>query len=97
MRHYKTSTEIRAIEDGQEHLVQADWILLTDEELQAIINPPKTEEQILAEQVQEAKAFLDRTDKKVLPDYDFEDGDETYEWYVEKRKEARAFVRANVA
>ena len=95
MKYYKTNTDIRAIEDGQEFLVQEDWIEITEEEMLAITNPPKTEEEILAEQVQEYKLFLDKTDKKVLPDYEFKEGDNSLEWYIEERSKARAFIRAN--
>lgn len=56
----------------------------TEEELQA---------QELQKQVQEAKDFLDKTDKKVLPDYEFKEGDNTLEWYIEERSKARAFIR----
>ena len=49
MKHYLTNNEIRAIEEGQEFLVQSDWVLLSDEELQVRLNPPKTEEQLKAE------------------------------------------------
>ena len=49
MKHYLTNNEIRAIEEGQEFLVKADWVLLSDEELYARLNPPKTEEQLKAE------------------------------------------------
>ena len=67
MKHYKTQeNEIRAIEEGQEFLIQDDWVELLDEELQVIINPPKTEEQIIAEQVAEAKAYLADTDWVVI-------------------------------
>lgn len=62
MKHYLTNNEIRAIEEGQEFLVKDDWELLSDEELYARLNPPKTEEQILAEKVAEAKAYLASTD-----------------------------------
>ena len=62
MKYYLTNNEIRAIEEGQEFLVQSDWVLLSDEELHARLNPPKTDEQILAERVAEAKAYLLATD-----------------------------------
>lgn len=58
----------------------------TESELQA---------QELQKQVQEAKDFLDKTDKKVLPDYEFKEGDNTLEWYIEERSKARAFIREN--
>ena len=57
----------------------------TEEELQA---------QEIAKKVQEAKAFLDKTDKKVLPDYKFREDDETLEWYIAERSKAREFVRS---
>lgn len=95
MKYYKTKTDVRAIEQGQEFLIQEDWVEITNEEMLAITNPPKTDEQIIAEQVQEYKLFLDKTDKKVLPDYEFEDGDNSLEWYIEERSKARAFIRAN--
>ena len=62
MKYYKTQTEIRAIEHGQEYLIQNDWVLLTDDELHALLNPPKTEEQITAEVKAEAQPYLDSTD-----------------------------------
>lgn len=95
MKYYKTNTDIRAIEYGQEFLIQEDWVEITKEEMLAITNPPKTDEQIIAEQVQEYKLFLDKTDKKVLPDYEFKEGDNSLEWYIEERSKVRAFIRAN--
>ena len=95
MKYYKTNTDIKAIEQGQEFLIQEDWIEISEEEMLVITNPPKTDEQILAEQVQEYKLFLDKTDKKVLPDYEFKEGDNSLEWYIEERSKARAFIRAN--
>lgn len=95
MKYYKINNEIRAIESGQEFLIQEDWIEVTEDEALAITNPPKTAEQILAEQVQEYKLFLDKTDKKVLPDYEFKEGDNSLEWYIEERSKARAFIREN--
>ena len=96
MKYYKTKlNEIRAIDKGQDFLIQEDWIEITNEEMLAITNPPKTDEQILAEQVQEYKIFLDKTDKKVLHDYEFKEGDNSLEWYIEERSKARAFIREN--
>ena len=45
--------------------------------------------------INEAKEFLSKTDKKILPYYEFEKGDNTLEWYVEERSKARAFIRSN--
>lgn len=52
-----------------------------DNELQAKIN--------------EAKEFLNNTDKKVLPDYEFRPDDKPLEYYLEERKKAREFIRSN--
>ena len=57
-----------------------------EEELQA---------QELAKHIQEYKNFLDKTDKKVMPYYEFEEGDNTLEWYVAERSKAREFIRIN--
>ena len=53
------------------------------------------EDMALKQKVQEAKVFLDRTDKKVLTDYEFKEGDNSLEWYIEERSKVRAFIRAN--
>ena len=57
------------------------------------------EEEILKQELQakimEAKQFLDKSDKKVLPYYEFEDGDNSLEWYIEERSKARKFIRDN--
>lgn len=45
--------------------------------------------------INEAKEFLSKTDKKILPYYEFEKGDNTLEWYVEERNKARTFIRSN--
>lgn len=72
MKHYKVSNEIRAIEEGQEFLIKDDWIELSDEELQAIINPPKTQEQIQAELIAHFKSlYMGVVDAKLKEkDYD---------------------------
>ena len=72
MKHYKVNNEIRAIEEGQEHLVQVDWVLLTDEELQAIINPPKTEEQLQQEIKAHFKGLYLNEVNKVLAQHDYD-------------------------
>ena len=93
MKHYLTNNEIRAIEEGQEFLVKADWVLLSDEELHARLNPPKTEEQILAEKVAAAKAYLALTDFKMTVDYYATLTPEQQLDLTTKRAEARAFLK----
>ena len=51
--------------------------------------------QELQNKINEAKQFLAKSDKKVLPYYEFEDGDNTLEWYVEERSKVRKFIRDN--
>lgn len=47
MKYFRTkSSEVRAIEDGQEHLVEDDWVELTIKEVNDLLNPPKTDEQL---------------------------------------------------
>jgi len=62
-----------------------------------VLATPLTEEEQtkveLVTQLQEAQAFLDKTDKKVLPYYDFEEGDHDLQWYAAERVKARAFIR----
>lgn len=65
MKYYKTPNEIRAIEEGQESLIQDDWVPMTDEELQMELNPPLTLEQakakskiILSQKFDEAIAIV---------------------------------------
>lgn len=54
MKHYKTNNGIMAIgekgdiDGDQTHLVQEDWVEITKEEMLAITNPPKTEEELEA-------------------------------------------------
>lgn len=59
----------------------------------------RTDAEIALEELQlkikDAKQFLDKSDKKVLPYYEFEEGDNTLEWYIEQRSIARQFIRAN--
>lgn len=92
MKYYKdTQNNVYAYEDdcSQDHLID-DKTAMTDEEVEAHLNPPKTEAQILAEKVAEAKAYLASTDFKVLPDYEPK-SDEV----VALRATAREFIRTN--
>ena len=63
MKYYKENNEVFAYElDGsQDHLI-GNKTQMTDEEVEAHINPPKTEAIILSEKVAEAKAYLASTD-----------------------------------
>ena len=64
-----------------------------------IIKDFRTDEEIekaeLEIKINEAKQFLDKSDKKVLPYYDFEDGDNSLAWYIEERSKSREFIRNN--
>lgn len=59
----------------------------------------RTQEEIAKEELRiklvEAKLFLDRTDKKVMPYYEFESDDNSLEWYIEQRSIYRQFIRDN--
>lgn len=91
MKYYKQNNEVYAYElDGsQDHLI-GNKVQMTDEEVEAHINPPKTEAQILAEKVAEAKAYLASTDFKVLSDYEPKSDE-----IVTLRATAREFIRIN--
>lgn len=55
---------------------------------------PPTEEQILAQKLNEARQYLSVTDHKFYGDYEPKEG-EDLEAIRLKRKEAREFIRAN--
>ena len=69
-------------------------IKLTDEEVEAHLNPVKTDEELLAIKIQEAKSYLNDTDHKFYGAYEPKVG-EDLELVRTKRSEARAFVRVN--
>ncbi len=99
MKHYiNKNNEIFGFElDGsQDHLITDDMVEISLEEIE-VINKAKEDEykNSIAFKVNEAKQFLDKSDKKVLPYYEFEDCDNSLEWYIEERSKARAFIRAN--
>ena len=96
MKFYKDiNNEVFAYEEdgSQDHLI-GDKILMTAEEVELHINPPKTEEQIIAEKIAEAKAYLAETDYKDLPRYKPKEGEDIGAIYA-KRDELREFIRAN--
>ena len=95
MKYYKQNNEVFAYElDGsQDHLI-GDKVAMTAEEVEAHINPPRTEEQILAEKIAEAKAYLASTDFKDLPRYVPKEGEDMEALYA-MRDEARKFIRSN--
>ena len=67
MRYFKTQAKIvMAVDNNQEFLIQNDWIELTIEEVEAYLNPPKTQEQLQQEINTEAKNYLAETDWYVI-------------------------------
>ena len=84
------------LDGSQDYLITADMVEISLEEVEAI-NKAKADEykNSMEFKINEAKLFLDKTDKKVLPDYEFKEGDNSLEWYIEERSKARAFIRAN--
>lgn len=99
MKHYiNKNKELFGFElDGsQDHLITKDMKEISLEEIEAIHKAKEEEyKNSVAFKANEAKQFLDKTDKKVLPDYEFKEGDNSLEWYIEERSKARAFIRAN--
>lgn len=103
MKYYKSNNEVFAYEEdgSQDHLI-GDKVLMTSEEVEAHINPPKTAEQIIAEKVIEYKAYLANTDYIVTKIAEAQAlGEDTtlllskYAVELQQRKEARAFIGAN--
>ena len=93
MKYFKTKNEIRAIDDGQESLIQNDWIEISFEELQELLKP--TAEQILEQKISEAKAYLANTDYKMTVDYFATLPEAEQQDLIAKRAEAREFIRLN--
>lgn len=84
------------LDGSQDDLITEDMTPISLEEIEAIHKAKEEEyKNSVAFKVNEAKQFLDKTDKKVLPDYEFKEGDNSLEWYIEERSKVRAFIRAN--
>ena len=99
MKHYvNKNNEIFGFElDGsQDYLITDDMVEISLEEIEAINKAKEDEYKNSIEfRINEAKQFLDKSDKKVLPYYELKEGDNSLEWYTEERSKARAFIRAN--
>lgn len=95
MKYYKTSTDIRAIEEGQEFLVQADWVEITLDEVNAI-NQAKQDEykQTTEYKLSEAKQYLSSTDWYYARKAETEE--DVPSDVVAKRIEYREFIRGAV-
>ena len=84
------------LDGSQDHLITKDMKEISLEEIEAIHKAKEEEYKASLEyKINEAKQFLNKSDKKVLPYYESEDGDNTLEWYIEERSKARKFIRAN--
>ena len=72
MKYYKINNEIRAIgekgdiDGDQSKLIQKDWIEISYDEMMEITNPPKTQEELNAIKIKEAKDYLSSTDWVVV-------------------------------
>lgn len=97
MKFYKDSiSNVYAYEEdgSQDHLI-GDKVLMTAEEVELHINPPKTEEQIMNSKILEAKAYLEATDFKMTVDYYSTLTEAEQLELTAKRKEAREYIRMN--
>ena len=101
MKYYKLeNSTVRAIgeesdiDGDQSFLVEDSWILMSKEEVEAHINPPKTAAMILAEKVAEALAYLVKTNHKFYIGYIPKDGEDLVAIQA-LRDEALLFIRAN--
>ena len=109
MKYYiNTNKELFGVEQGQEFLIQSDWIECTLQEdgmpyskyntdgtpdLEAI--QAETVASELSTKIAEAKAYLASTDFKMTVDYFATMTVEKQEEFTSLRKEAREFIRAN--
>lgn len=60
MQHYKDKNgKVHSIYEGRTDLIKPDWAEMTDEEWELHKNPPKTEEEIIAEKVAHFTAIVD--------------------------------------
>lgn len=99
MKHYiNTNKELFGIEQGQEFLVQSDWVEVSLEEIEAM-NKAKEDEykNSIEYKINEAKQYLLSTDYKMTIDYFATMSSEQQEEVTRLRSEAREFVRANNA
>ena len=97
MKFYKDiNNEVFAYEEdgSQDHLI-GDKVLMTSEEVELHINPPKTEEQIMNSKILEAKAYLEATDFKMTVDYYATLSEAEQLDLTAKRQEAREYIRMN--
>jgi len=67
MKYYKTpSGDVRAIEKGQESLIETTWVQMTNAEVDAVVNPPLTPEQQQQSENERHRAYLAETDWYVV-------------------------------
>ena len=93
MKYYKQDNEVFAYEEdgSQDHLI-GDKVLMTAEEVETHINPPKTVEQILSEKIAEAKAYLASTGWYIERLNDPSSGKAVPQEVLDKRAEARVII-----
>lgn len=69
MKFFKTITGIRAIDDGQEFLIQDEWKEVSEEEANLISNPPLTLDKIESQRILLIKAKAKELIEKIYPLY----------------------------
>jgi hypothetical protein len=88
MRYFKdTKNKFFGIAEGQDVLIQSDWIEVTKADIDAANAP--TPEQLNQLRISELKQLLSESDYKVLPDYDKPDNGiraQRQEWREEIRQ-----------
>ncbi len=67
MKYYKTPNgEVRAVEAGQEDIIETTWVQMTNAEINAVLNPPVTPEQAQQIENERHRAYLAETDWYVV-------------------------------
>lgn len=69
MRYFRDSkSQFFGVDVDQDHLIQPDWVEVTKADIDDANAP--TPEQLKQRRIYELKDMLNKTDYKVLPDYD---------------------------
>lgn len=62
MRYFRQKDgKVRAIDSDQEFLILDEWVELTEAEIDAVLNPPKSTEQLLAEYERAVESHVNAT------------------------------------
>lgn len=103
MRYFKKQNgSVHAVDEGQEHIIKPEWVEITEAEMKALTAP--SAEQVLANKIAEAQAYLSSTDWITAKYHDEviiagsmskADFIAKYQEIYDKRAEKRSFINEN--